>query len=58
MSGTCLNKKGRQYSCSQCERSGLKANFDYCPFCGEEIVMRWDYNRDCRLDEQSEENNS
>lgn len=54
MSGTCLLKKGRVYSCGQCEEKGLKESFDYCPFCGEEIVMRWDVDNDCRLGDEQE----
>lgn len=50
MSGTCLEKRGKKHSCSQCGKSGLKLIFDYCPFCGEEIVMRWDMDADTSLD--------
>lgn len=46
MSGTCLSKFGKKYVCDQCERSGLKPDFDYCPYCGEEIIMRWDHDKD------------
>jgi predicted RNA-binding Zn-ribbon protein involved in translation (DUF1610 family) len=49
MSGTCLSKKGNRYSCDQCERKGLKPDFDFCPYCGEEIIMRWDGDNDCKL---------
>ena len=46
MSGTCLSKHGRKYVCDQCEESGLRPEFSYCPFCGEEIIMRWDADKD------------
>jgi len=53
MSGTCLKKKGKRYYCGQCEAKGLKADFDFCPYCGDEIVMRWDEDNDCLLSTQS-----
>lgn len=52
MSGTCLVKKGRDYFCDKCGDGDLKPNFDFCPSCGEEIVMRWDKNKDCKLSEE------
>lgn len=49
MSGTCLTKRGLVYTCDQCENSGLEPEFDYCPYCGEEIIMQWDADKDEKM---------
>lgn len=53
MSGTCLMKRGKQCSCSECGRKGLKVDMDSCPYCGEQIVMRWDVDNDRKLQEDT-----
>lgn len=54
MSGCCLQKRGKTISCNQCEQSGLNLKDNYCSNCGEEVIMRWDMDRDCNLDEEEE----
>lgn len=49
MSGTSLDKRGNTYSCGQCEKDGLTPEFNYCPFCGLEIILRFDLDSDCAL---------
>lgn len=52
MSGTCMEKRGKKYRCRSCESFGLKPNFDYCPFCGDQIVMRWDMDNDVEIGDE------
>lgn len=51
MSGSCLTKTGKIYTCDACENSRfLRPEFSYCPYCGEEFVMYWDGDTDSDLE--------
>lgn len=51
MSGTCAEiiDDTDVYLCSVCEEQQIRPHFEYCPMCGEHIVVVWNAMTDCKV---------